>query len=215
MNMPSDHRRWEEDVAAHALGALDVAEATAFETHLEECEDCRGELGRLASAVELLPASVEPLTPPPSLRRELMATVNAEATRSGKAPSTGRGSRFRLPRLRTLSAAAVACTLVIAVVPVEALAPRSDASAVLVRTDGSWALDVDRLPRIPTRNVYQVWVRNERGLQPSTVFVLSRSGAATVPVPGRLEDGDQVLVTREPRGGSKEPTTAPLLQARI
>jgi anti-sigma-K factor RskA len=227
----SDHDRWEEDAAAHALGALDGEESAAFEAHMEGCEECRVELVRLMSTVELLPASVEQLTPPPSLRRELMATVRAEAAR----PTSGSGAsarrRFRLPRLRTLSAVAVAGTIAVAfaiasisgdgdlrpdaTVPVEALAPSREASASLVREGESWTLDVKRLPEIPEGTVYQVWIRSSRGLKPSSAFVLSGDRTAEVAMRERLHDGDEVMVTHEKRRGHGEPTSAPLLQARI
>jgi hypothetical protein len=46
------------------------------------------------------------------------------------------------------------------------------------------------------------------------VFVPDRAGTATATVDG-LDDAAQVMVTREPRGGSMHPTTAPLLRANL
>ena len=52
-------------------------------------------------------------------------------------------------------------------------------------------------------------------LQPSSLFVPRRDRTADAAVPGPLDDADAVLVTREPRGGSRQPTSAPLLQADL
>lgn len=78
MNVADEHSRWDEDLAAFAVGALDSEETVAFADHLARCDRCRGELHRLAPAVELLPASVEQLAPPPQLRGRIMAAVAAE-----------------------------------------------------------------------------------------------------------------------------------------
>ncbi len=78
MNVADEHSRWDEDLAAYAVGALDSAETVAFADHLAHCDRCRGELHRLMPAVELLPASVEQLAPPPALRGRIMAAVEAE-----------------------------------------------------------------------------------------------------------------------------------------
>jgi hypothetical protein len=45
--------------------------------------------------------------------------------------------------------------------------------------------------------------------------VLGDDGTAEAAVPGPLEGADAVLVTREPRGGSRRPTSAPILEAAL
>ncbi|ADB49948.1 anti-sigma factor [Conexibacter woesei] len=253
---PADgHSRWEEDLAAYAIGALDPRDTVAFAAHLAECDRCRGELHRLAPAVELLPASVEQVDPPPALRGRIMAAIAAEphAARSVDAasppphrrrtdrqppPPPRRSWRERirgwhvpaLPAAATAAALAAAFAIGFAVrgggdggsqpqrttVPVASLAPGADVRAQLVSSGGSWQLDVGRMPALPPGRVYQAWVmRRGRDVEPSTVFVLARNGSGTVAIPQSLGAGDQVLVTREPRGGSDRPTSAPLLQASV
>jgi hypothetical protein len=72
------HERWSEELAAYVLGALEPAEAAAFERHAAGCERCRAEARWLAPAVQALPESVERLQAPPQLRERLMAEVRAD-----------------------------------------------------------------------------------------------------------------------------------------
>ncbi len=75
----SDRGRLHEDLAGYALGALEPAEAEVLEFHLESCDSCRERLRWLHPALDLLPASVEQVSPPETLRETLMATVREEA----------------------------------------------------------------------------------------------------------------------------------------
>ncbi len=46
-------------------------------------------------------------------------------------------------------------------------------------------------------------------------FVPSRDGTAKVVLPAETGGADEMLVTREPSGGSQEPTSAPLVSATL
>ena len=52
-------------------------------------------------------------------------------------------------------------------------------------------------------------------MEPRNTFVLSGDGSAEVAVPPPLHGGQAIYVTREPRGGSRQPTTRPVLQAPL
>ncbi len=236
----ADHTPWDDDLAAFAVGALDPHETAAFEGHLVHCDHCRAELLRLAPAIGLMPLSVEQLEPPPSLKRSLMEIVNAEAAEAHEPAAAPVAPRLRARRQavrwrewlwRPAPIAGLAATLAIAfiagfalrgggstdhrtTVPVQA-ASTAPVSAALVRSGDSWTLDVDHLPSLPANAVYQVWVRGQHNLRSGGVFVLARDGKATVGVPETLKSGDQVLITREPAGGSPAPTSTPLAQARV
>lgn len=85
------HHAQEENVGAYLLSALTEIETRAFEKHLEECPVCQDELDRLRPAVDALPRSVDPVSPPASLKTSLMATVNADAREArGEARSEAR-----------------------------------------------------------------------------------------------------------------------------
>ena len=76
----SEHSdRWDDDVAAYALDALGGEELRAFQDHLEGCSLCAERLRWLTPAVDVLPATVPHMTPPPNLKARLMDVVEREA----------------------------------------------------------------------------------------------------------------------------------------
>jgi anti-sigma-K factor RskA len=225
----TEHRRWEDDLAAWMLGALDEPEAERFERHLAGCERCRTDLDRLRPAVDSLPASVTPVAPPPRLRGRLLGIVRAEARREA-APQRRRWlPRLAIPRpaIAALAAAALVLAGVVGYVvrgdgtdtlttQFQASQEAREAKAELVVEDGSGTLEARDLPRLKRDEAFQAWIQDEGSteLAPSIVFRPSRGGAATESI-GGLEDADLVMVSREPRGGSAQPTTAPLLRAKL
>ena len=113
--MHDDHERWSDSVAPYLLGALPEDELEAFEAHLAHCADCREEVDVLVPAVHALPASVEPMAPPPALKARIMAEVEREASllaaagpEADRPPARERRRRwhFSMPRLAPLAAAA-------------------------------------------------------------------------------------------------------------
>ena len=230
----ADHRAWEEELAVYALGALGADEQAAVEAHLDGCGRCRGDLRWIAAAMEVLPASVEPREPPARLRRQLFAAVRADAPTSTEAGSASPPWWRRSPAraLRPgLAFAAVAAIVVGGVFGYLAgdsgrvdettftaratgAAP-SGAEATIVRDGDDGTLHTTGLPQPAGGAVYQVWIRDGAEISPSTVFVVDRRGEGVAALPAGLEGGDEVMVTREPSGGSDSPTSAPLLRAPL
>lgn len=229
-----EHRGWEEDLAAYALGALEPGERDAFEAHLDGCARCQGDLAWISAAVELLPASVEQRRPPARLRRRLHAAVRADA-RAEPAAVGGRGPARSLfaPLLRPGVALAAVAVLAVGVAigvvarggsdgPTEttvtaqatAAAP-SGAAATIARDGDAGTLRTSGLPDPAAGDVYQVWIRAGKRIEPSTVFVVDRDGEGVAAIPAGLDGGDEVMVTREPAGGSDAPTSEPLLSAPL
>ena len=66
-----EHSPLRENIPAYALGALDVQEAAALESHLQTCESCRVELGTYRAVGDSLLASIPPRLPSPALRNRL------------------------------------------------------------------------------------------------------------------------------------------------
>jgi anti-sigma-K factor RskA len=239
MGEPIEHRERRDDVAAYALGALGEGEARELEAHVDGCGPCRAYLAELRPAADLLPASVPQVAPPPGLRERLVATVNAEADRieaAGAEPGAGATrSRWRSWRgiaARPATAMAAGVVLLagaaagyllhgsggagrslIAAHPTAA-APPGSVSAELARVDGSATLEVRRMPPLPGSDVYEVWARQGRSMRPQSTFVLRDDGTANAAVP-HLAGASAVLVTREPHGGSPQPTSRPLLRAPL
>jgi anti-sigma-K factor RskA len=232
---PTGHERYHDDLAAYALGVLEEPEATELGRHLADCEACRMELRWLQSAVDLLPGSVEQLEPPAGLGKRLMATVRAEARDASRAGvETAEPRRWRdwgTLLWRPVTAVGAVALLIVGAVGGYLLHEPGDSSSLvtarrssaapqnlagtLEREDGSAILTMSRLPALPPNAVYEVWVKRDGTLEPSSLFVPRRDRTAEAAVPGPLDDADAVLVTQEPRAGSQHPTSPPLLRADL
>jgi len=71
------HEELEESVSLYAAGALDRIERQALEAHLlSGCTSCHSALKDYQSIAALLPLSLSPITPPPSLKATIMAERN-------------------------------------------------------------------------------------------------------------------------------------------
>ncbi|HYI80160.1 MAG TPA: anti-sigma factor [Thermoleophilaceae bacterium] len=231
----AEHMPWEDERAAYLLDALDDRERVDFEAHLAGCDRCRAELRWLQPAVDVLPASVEQFEPPTELRDRILGAIEADGGRGKAAPARPTKPPFwkRVsPAALTGVAAVVALAVGIAggyalrgdsdpaqtvatTVPVEPTAPSVRAAANIVRHDDTYTLDVSHIPDLRPGDVYQVWMRDGEQLQPSILFVPSRDGTAKLVLPAQTGAADEMLVTREPSGGSQEPTSAPLVSATL
>jgi anti-sigma factor RsiW len=228
----SDPERLGDDLAAYALDTLDRGEADLLERHLGECEQCREHLLWLRPAVDVLPASVTQLSPPASLRESLLATVRAEApTARPQRRAWWRG--LGTSALRPAAAVGFAVLIIAAavtgylarggddgarseLVSAQPLGPQAaQVSATLERHGDAATLHISELPGLGRDEVHEVWVQRDGALEPASTFVLGLDGTAEAAVPGPLEGADAVLVTAEPRPGSRQPTTEPLLQAPL
>lgn len=230
------HEELRDDLAAYALGALPDGEARTLEIHLEECEPCRELLRWLAPAVDVLPASVEQRRPPDALRERLLDTVRAESEPQVETAETRPRRRWalRLPQLRPALAFAAVAVLAVGIAvgyelsdsgpgetpagpvvsAVEPLGPER-IEGTLARDGELATLRLERMPELRRDQVYEVWIERDGALEPSTLFVPDAERDATAAIRGSLDGADRILVTAEPRGGSDEPTGAPLLQARL
>lgn len=236
----TDHERWADSAASYLLGALPDDEADAFERHLADCPLCREEVEGLAPAAHALPSAVDPVAPPASLKARIMAEVEREASLLAAAgPEADRPARsprrrgwLGLPRWAPVAVAALLLLGVVIGVGVSQLGgsgehtvqaqvldkSRAPDASVEVELASDGATLVARgLPAPPPGRVYQIWLKRP-GHAPeptSALFTPRRDGTATAMVPGSLEGVAQMLVTDEPSGGSRQPTTNPLLAAKM
>ena len=74
-----EHRVATESLGAYVLGALADDERERIDRHVQTCPTCRHDAAELQLAVDLLPAAVDPVVPPPELKSRIMAIVNSEA----------------------------------------------------------------------------------------------------------------------------------------
>lgn len=93
-----------DNLAAYALGALDADDIPVLEAHLANCQDCQSELAEYQSVASGLLQSLPPQTPPPGLRRKLIAQLPSHQTRASK-PTLNVFGRFPIGQL--VSAAAL------------------------------------------------------------------------------------------------------------
>jgi len=231
-----DHRRYEEDLAAYLLDALTAEEQHVFELHLRSCPACQAEERWLRGAVDLLPSSVEQLEPPPALRERLMDTVRAEAPAEAveARPGIRRGRRlgFILRPAAAFGAAALIAvgigvgyligdsgggsTSALVTVPAKPTGVDPGASGEIVKSRDSAVIRVSGLRQRRGR-VYELWLvrRGSSTPEPSSLFAVRKDGSGASGIAGGLEGVREVMVTSEPEGGSRQPTTMPVLRTKL
>jgi hypothetical protein len=94
--------------------------------------------------------------------------------------------------------------------------PQGSATLSVPADDGSGSvLSVEGLPDPGDERVYQVWVARDGEVEPVSIFDVDETGAGAAAVPESLAGVSAVMVTREPRGGSLEPTESPVLRVDV
>ncbi|MBN6055158.1 anti-sigma factor, partial [Nonomuraea sp. RK-328] len=85
---------------------------------------------------------------------------------------------------------------------------------VVSRRRGSAVFASAGLPRLPASRVYELWLMGPEGARPAGLLAPGDGQAGPLPV--RMREGDaRVGLTVEPAGGSRRPTTRPLLLADL
>jgi hypothetical protein len=216
----------QDDLVGHALGALPPRELRRVAKHARGCRACAAELRRLGPAVGALAESVEQLEPPDSLRESLMATVHEEAAEARATAPAPRRRGLRGFLLRPAAAVAAAALFAAGAVGY-ALRDEEESSRTIAAmgtgsADGSLVVESDQailhaegMSGLAEGAVYQVWVAEDGEVTPSAAFVPRADGTATAAVPEAAEGATQVVVTREPRPGLREPTGPTVLQVRL
>ena len=91
-----------------------------------------------------------------------------------------------------------------------------DASGRLtVHNDGEATLEVRGMPSPGRDRVYQAWVQRDGMIEPQPTFEVGADGAGAVAVPEDVSGAQAVLITREPRGGSRAPSEKPILTVQL
>jgi anti-sigma-K factor RskA len=231
-----DHSLYQEDVGVYLLGAMTELETQAFERHMAHCPSCRDEVERLRPAADALPRAVEQLVPPPTLKASLMEVVEQEA--EGRADEPPRPARPRrslverlgsLPGLRPVLVAGALALGVAAGFGVARLSEEDESRTVVATVDerripeasarlqlqgegdDGAILRVQGMPTLDRNRVYQAWVLRDGTIVPQPTFEVGDNGGGAVAIPEDLSDAEQVLVTREQRGGARAPSEEPIL----
>jgi anti-sigma-K factor RskA len=220
-----------DNAAPYVLGALTEEEQQAFRRHLDSCAVCREEVAALQVVASTLPAAAAQLSAPPALKQRVMASIHedlcdhvAEPARARRRPA------FTWPRWRPLFVPALGAIVVVVVVAVIALSSGGGGGARVIRAEvipphasaslrisgGHAQLDISDMPQTPAQRVYEVWVKRSGAAQPTdALFTVTAAGDATVGVPGSVAGVKVIMVTSEPLGGSKVPTSSPVIVAHL
>jgi anti-sigma-K factor RskA len=236
-----DHDRWNEDLAAYALGALEPERVATLERHAAGCERCQAELRWLMPAVQAIPEGVERVEPPPRLRARLLAEVEADAREvEGASDEEGFWQRvaawLRGPGPGPLAlrpVTGIAAVLVAAVVAGfaigggifsgdsgggETTVVAGEAPGVTATMDNegdSGTLRLANVHQIPNGRVLEAWVQREGQVEPvPALFAPDHEGRASTQLPS-MDGVEVVMVTAEPKGGSKQPTGEPLITIAV
>ncbi len=222
-----DHEERRDELAAYLLGALEPGEAAELEQHLAGCEDCRDDLEWLRPAVLMLPESVERLEPPARLRSRVMDEVEAGAGR--KRSGIRLGGRVRALGLRPAIGLAALALLVAGVAGYSirdsgggsadtttvATGHAPEVTAKMVREGNSGTLRLANVHQLPSGKVLQAWVQRGKRIESAkTLFVPNRDGTATAAI-DHMNGVSAVMVTAEPRGGSTQPTSRPIVEMAV
>lgn len=231
MSAIDEHRRWRADLAAYLLGSLEADEAAALERHLDDCQRCRDEIRWLQPAIEVIPESVPMIEPPRGLGARLMAEARSDAAELSLG-AAGESERPAAPKRRSFGlrgffwrpvVALTAVALIGAVIGGYALRGGGGHGATTIDTQraslqyqgDSGTLEMTGLRQLPMSKVYQAWVQRNHRIVPSSLFEARRNGTASAAIPHQLNGADTVMVTVEPRGGSKQPTSSPIVSVPV
>jgi anti-sigma factor RsiW len=241
----NDHDSRLEEVAAYAIGGLDPAQVTELEGHLEGCRRCQAELRWLSPAVQALPEAVERQAPPPELKQRLMAEVRADAAaeerrargeerrqRAESRPGIGewlRGLNLGGLTWKPLTGLALAILVIAGGVgyavgtgdssggahTTEVPGGGNGIAAKVVTEDGRGELHLTGVEQLPEGRVLEAWVQRGNAVEPvPALFTPDHAGNASTTI-DNMKNVSAVLVTREPAGGTKVPTTEPIVKVPI
>lgn len=232
----------EELLALAALGVLTRGEGEPLDVHLRGCTRCRRAATAYLQAVATLPGSLDPVEPPPTLRRNLMRQVYGETS---QAPAESRWNAVRqaLTWRRLLPVGGAAVTVAAVVVAIVAVSTRPSTGSDTSRTytvvgttsapgvQGTLSYDpggqqaVMTLTGLPepaaaagvTPDVYEVWLVRGNGVTQGVAFLTQSplTHAWTTVIHTDLSQYVAVAATAEPYGGSLQPTSPQLVSAQL
>ena len=236
-----NHKRFDEVKDAYVLGALPEQERRELEEYLAAHPERQAEIDKLDNVASLIALSPPEQEPSPELRRSIMAVVEAQRpparTRSWLA-----GVR-ELLSVRNLALGAAALLVIglfswnmllqgqvqdlqgqvaslqdsqesrMVALAGTGAAQRAEAEVILLK-DHKAVLMAEDMPRVPENKTYQIWVIEDDVPQPSGLFEADGDTVAAV-VEKPLDEDDVIAITIEPNGGSQQPTTDPMLTAKL
>jgi anti-sigma-K factor RskA len=228
---------------AYALDAVSGTERMEFERHLAECESCAQEVRELRDTAAQL-AIAATATPPPELRNRVLdqiRTVRQLPPETSVVPLRRRSFGQRLTTVAAAVFFVAAAGLGVVVVrqnqkldDANAQATQmlqvllaDDAQILTMKNPSGGTMNVavsrshdqmlvlsDDLANPPAGKTYQAWTLDAAGTARSAGVFVPSNGTVSLAV-SDFSDASQVAVTVEPDGGSKTPTTEPVMSGNL
>jgi anti-sigma-K factor RskA len=238
-----NHERFDELKDAYALGALPEQERRELEEYLAAHPERQAEIDELGNVASLIALSPPEQEPPSELRRSIMDVVEAEAQRPPARTRSWLAGVRELLSVRNLALGAAALLVIglfswnmllqgqvqdlqgqvaslqdsqesrMVALAGTGAAQRAQAEVILLK-DHKAVLMAEDMPRVPENKTYQIWVIEGDVTQPSGLFEPDGETVAAV-VEKPLDEDDVIAITIEPNGGSQQPTTHPMLTAKL
>ena len=199
--------------------------------HLTSCDECRAEADELSKTAESLALSVEPVDPPAGFARSILDRV---ADERAEAATPGPAMRSRRPLLAFLAAGMAVLAVVLGAIALDARedadANQRVATALLEGTEGmemrgeagveakvvpgedGAVFVATGLDALPDDRTYQLWFLKDGSMVSAGVFDVS-DGVAVLRTPRSPNGFEAAAVTVEPTGGSRQPTTDPVIDS--
>lgn len=225
------HEEVTDLLALEAVGALEPSAREVMERHLATCAACTHTAAQYADVASMLPAALEPVSPPARLRRNLMAQVYAEASAPAALPWWKR-LVAAIPANRAFTAVGAVAVIAAIAFGIWGAAGRNASpgavSYMVSGTTATGALDVSAtgtpavltvkgLEPLPATEVYEVWLIPSTGSPKGVAFLspgLNGSGWSAV-VPESLTGFTSIAATVEPAGGSPTPSNTEVLSGQL
>jgi anti-sigma-K factor RskA len=239
----TNHERFDELKDAYVLGALPEQERRELEEYLAAHPERQAEIEELSNVASLLALSPLEQQPAPELRRSIMDVVEAEAQRPPTRTRSWLTGVRELLSVQNLALGAAALLVIglfswnmllqgqvqdlqgqvaslqdsqesrMVALAGTGAAQRAQAEVILLK-DHKAVLMAEDMPRVPENKTYQIWVIEGDVPQPSGLFEADGDAVAAV-VEKPLDEDDVIAITIEPDGGSQQPTTEPMLTAKL
>ncbi|MFF5206030.1 anti-sigma factor domain-containing protein [Streptosporangium sp. NPDC000396] len=202
-----------ETAARLAAGAAETPPASLRARVMERIAEVRQEPPLVERSAEPPPGDVVRLRPRSPWRGRvatgLVAVASAAAVFLGVVAVDAVRERDALQRVVAVIAAPDAKTVR------RPVSSGGTGTIVMSRAEGRMVFTARGLPALPGSRVYQLWLMGSGGVRPAGLLERT-SGGVTAPVLATpLEGDDRVGLTVEPEGGSEQPTTTPVMVARI
>ncbi|HET6770152.1 MAG TPA: anti-sigma factor [Actinomycetota bacterium] len=228
--MSDIHHQIESLIAAYAMGAVPEREVPAIRAHILSCEACFAEAESYTDALAVLSSSVAPIPLSTGFADRVLVTA-----RGGPPPqadeTTGAGRLWR-PLVRGIAVLGLIALLATTAALLRstgrqqafervlaslvrdpnalALHGPGGAEGMIASTNEGLVLVALDLGEAPRGRDYQLWLIKDGVPTPSVTFDVTDS-IVVVESPENLDIYEGAAVTVEPNGGSRQPTTEPVL----